>query len=87
MDEYSSMSKQDFTTKWSRDGRQLPVTQIIKALRTQITNKDKINVQLAEQEYPGELFIKNFSYQSHGKLLVMKDAHAISKRYLNLKSK
>ena len=87
MDEYGTMSKKDFTMKWSQNGRLLPATQIIKALRAKNTAQDKNYVQLAVKEYPGDLFAKIFSYQSHGKLLVMKDEHAIAKRYLNLKSK
>jgi hypothetical protein len=87
MDEYGSMSEEDFKKKWSRDGKMPAATKIIKILRAENKTRDKKYVQLAKEEYQGDLFSINFSYQSNGRVLVLKDEHAIAKRYLHLKSK
>ena len=85
MDEYGSMSNEEFATKWSIDGRPISPTKIINTLRAQNIAQDKKYAQLAKEEYRGDIFIKIFCYQSHGKVCVMKDVHAIAKRYLELK--
>lgn len=87
MNEYGSMSKEDFTAKWSIDGEVQAATRIITNLRTHHAVQDRNHARLAKEEYPGESFTANFSYHSGGKVLVIKDEHAIAKRYLKLKCK
>ena len=91
MIEYCSMTKTEFNLKWSQQDKktgkvsQMPSGKIIKSLRKLQRNHDSAIVSKARITYPGDLFVKSFSYLGKGRRLrVMTSEKAIAKRYLEL---
>ncbi|KAF8955514.1 hypothetical protein BDZ97DRAFT_1673772 [Flammula alnicola] len=83
-EEYGSLTDGQFWTKWSQNGRRLPVTAIIDALRRAKSEDEAKCAQAARAEYEGKRFEQHFSYLKCGIPMVMTKNSAIAKRYKQL---
>jgi hypothetical protein len=85
MEEYESLGKDGFESKWTKNGELLPSHRIIQELRKGHRKQDEEFVAAAKHDYPGELFAKFFSYSQNGSRLLLKDARSIARKYIRLK--
>jgi hypothetical protein len=84
--EYQSLGREGFWSKYSKDGKELPVTVILGMMKADRLEEAESIVNLAKDEY-GRDFEKFFSYRKSGESVhrVMEKPYAIASRYRQIK--
>lgn len=88
MTEYQALGQEGFWSKYSKGGKQLPVTVILHILMADRREEVKSIVKRARDEY-GSKFEEEFSYRKSGESVkrVIEEPYAIARKYHQLKFK
>jgi hypothetical protein len=85
--EYRCLGQSDFWSKYTANGKRLPVTSVLEKMKIERLQADREIAELAKVQY-GNDFSRLFTYRKAGQsgFCILSQAHAIARRYRELQA-